>query len=138
MKGSAGTKFSLKQRFKSFRYAINGILLGFRTQHNFRIHIAAFSLVVIAGIFFRISTIEWCLLLIVSALVMCFQLINSAIEMLVDQVSPEYNEKAGMIKDLSAAAVLLSAIFAAAAGVFIFCKPIVEILSVSSIFNLIK
>jgi len=135
MKGSAGTRFSLKQRFKSFRYASHGILLGFRTQHNFRIHLAAFSLVIIAGIFFHISTLEWCLLLIVSAMVMCFELINSAIELLVDQVSPEYNEKAGMIKDLLAAAVMLSAIFAAAAGVLIFWKPVIEMLSVSSVFK---
>jgi undecaprenol kinase/diacylglycerol kinase (ATP) len=118
----AGTKFSLKTRLKSFRYAFNGLILGFKTQHNFRIHVIAFILVILAGIFFRISLHDWCLVLIVSALVICCELINSAIEMLVNQVSPDYNEKAGMIKDLSAAAVLLSAIFAAIIGIFVFWK----------------
>jgi diacylglycerol kinase len=132
---AARKRFSLKNRLKSFRYAFNGLILVFKTQHNFRIHSAVFFLVILAGIYFRITARDWCLVLLASGLVMGFELVNSAIEILVDLISPDYNEKAAMIKDLSAAAVLLSAIFAGFTGIFVFWKHFTPLLSYLHILN---
>ncbi|MCX6287701.1 MAG: diacylglycerol kinase family protein [Bacteroidetes bacterium] len=132
MQAPAGKKFSLRERTRSFRFAITGIATVIRTQHNFRIHLIAFILVIASALFFGISPAEWCIVLLASALVLCLEIINTAIEFLVDIISPQYQEKAGMIKDLSAAAVLVAAIIAAFVGIIIFGKYIIVLFSTSS------
>jgi diacylglycerol kinase (ATP) len=67
--------------------------------------------------------------LLVSALVLCLEIINTAMEMTVDIISPEFREKAGMIKDLSAAAVLLAAAISVITGILIFSKYILVFLN---------
>ncbi len=124
MQAPAGKRFSLRQRIRSFGFAFKGIARVFGSQHNFRIHVAVFALVVFAGFFFGISPAEWCIVLLVSALVLCLEIINTAMEMTVDIISPEFREKAGMIKDLSAAAVLLAAATSVITGLIIFGKYI--------------
>lgn len=120
MQVSSAKKFSLKERIKSFHYAFNGIAVVFRSQYNFLIHLSVLSFVVFAGFFFQISPVEWCMLLLASALVLSLEIVNTAMEFLVDFVSPEYHEKAGIIKDLSAAAVLIASGFAVITGLIIF------------------
>jgi diacylglycerol kinase len=129
MQAPTGKKFSLGERLRSFKFAFRGIEMAVRTQHNFRIHLAAFILVIAAGFLFGISPGEWCILIIASALVLSLEIINTAMELTVDIISPEYREKAGMIKDLSAAAVLIAATAAASAGVIIFGKHLLQLLN---------
>ncbi len=129
MQAPQGKKFSLRERLRSFRYAFRGIGMAMSTQHNFRIHLAAFILVIAAGFLFGINPEEWCIILLASALVISLEIINTAMELTVDIISPEFREKAGMIKDLSAAAVLVAAIAAASAGVIIFGKYIFQLLT---------
>jgi diacylglycerol kinase (ATP) len=113
-------KFSLKKRVKSFSYAFKGIFLALRSQHNMWIHTLALITVIAMGFLLKISTAEWIIVIIVSALVIALEIVNSAIELLVDFVSPEYNEKAGKIKDMAAGAVLIAAIAALTCGCIIF------------------
>lgn len=120
MQASAGKKFSLMARINSFKFASGGIAEVIRSQHNFRIHLCALILVIAAGLFFGISRAEWCIVLLASALVLSFEIINTAVEFLVDLISPGHHQKAGKIKDLSAAAVLVSAIFAIIIGILVF------------------
>jgi diacylglycerol kinase len=129
MQAPAGKRFSLRQRIRSFGFAFKGIATVFSTQYNFRIHVAVFALVVFAGFLFGISPAEWCIVLLVSALVLCLEIINTAMEMTVDIISPEFREKAGMIKDLSAAAVLLAAAISVITGILIFSKYILVFLN---------
>ena len=131
MQAYSRKKFSLRERLRSFRYAFRGIEMAVRTQHNFRIHIIAFILVIAAGFLLGISPREWCIILIVSAWVLSLEIINTAMELTVDIISPEFREKAGMIKDLSAAAVLVAALAAASTGVIIFGKYILQLLNIS-------
>jgi len=131
MQAPAGKRFSLRERMRSFRFAFKGIAAVLRTQHNFRIQLAAFILVVAAGFIFGISPAEWCIVFLASALVLSLEIINSAIEFLVDLLSPEYHEKAGMIKDISAGAVLVAAIMAAITGIIIFGKEIIAFFNTS-------
>ena len=73
-----------------------------------------------AGIYFKISISDWCWLALSISIVWITESINTAIEKLVDLVSPEYNVLAGAIKDIAAGAVLIASIFAIAIGVLIF------------------
>ncbi|MFH2094725.1 MAG: diacylglycerol kinase family protein [Bacteroidota bacterium] len=113
-------RFSWTKRGKSFGYAFRGIACMFATQHNSWIH-AAVTLIVIAGaIWFRLTLTEWCLLALATGLVLAAEAFNTATEAMVNFISPDFNEKAGKIKDLGAAAVLIAAIFAAITGLIIF------------------
>ncbi len=105
---------------KSLHYAWQGFSLALREQRNCRIHLAVALLVIACSLFLQISLVEWCIVLICIGSVISAELFNSAVEKLVDLVSPDWNKKAGEIKDMSAATVLMLAITAAIVGGLIF------------------
>lgn len=95
--------------FKSFIYAFKGIkqLL---LERNFKLHLISMLLVALSTFIFNYTIDEWMVLIICIVTVLAAEGFNTAIEKLVDLVSPEYNEKAGKVKDISAAAVLIVSI----------------------------
>lgn len=96
----------------SFGYAIRGIIVGAWPQRNFRIHLAATAVVSLTAWWLECSRIEWAILLITMGFVLVSETINTAIETVVDLVSPEYHVFAGRAKDVAAGAVLLAAVTA--------------------------
>ncbi|MBN2272792.1 MAG: diacylglycerol kinase family protein [Bacteroidales bacterium] len=113
-------RFSVKSRIKSFYYAFRGLGSAFRQEHNLWIHTLAALVAVTAGFILGISLYEWMVIALVIGGVFVAELFNSAIESLVDLISPDFNKKAGMIKDMAAGAVLISAVTALVAGLIIF------------------
>lgn len=109
----------LMKLIKSFGYALEGILTAFK-QQNMQIHFASMVIVIIAGIFTGISTFEWLILVLVIALVMGAEMINSAIESVVDLASPDIHPLAKQAKDIAAGAVLIFAICSVVIGLIIF------------------
>lgn len=105
---------------KSFGYAFEGIFTGIRKERNMKIHCTVTLLVVIAGFFFHISAVEWCICLTLFGLVMALELVNTAVEAVVDLVTEERKPLAKIAKDTAAGAVLIAAIMAAIAGLIIF------------------
>lgn len=120
-------KFSLKSRIRSFRFAFNGLGSLLRYEHNSRIHVIAAILVVIIAMLLRVNVIEWLLLVIVMGIVFLTELLNSAIETIADLIEPEYSESVRRAKDYSAAAVLISAVMAVAAGCLIFIPKLLAV-----------
>ncbi len=120
--------FSPAARANSFRYAFKGLKLFFTTQHNSWIHLLAGISVIAAGFFFGITKIEWLFVVVAISLVMITEMLNTAIEFLVDFVSPQYHEMAGKVKDLAAGAVLFSALMAAVIGVMVFLPYLLTLL----------
>jgi len=118
-------KFSIKKRAKSFIYAFNGIRLLFLEEHNSRIHAVAAICAIIAGILLKISIIEWIALTFAIGFVFVVETINSSIENTADLISLEKSNKIKRIKDLSAAAVLISSLSALVIGGLIFIPKIV-------------
>lgn len=118
----------LKERLDSFRYAFKGIADLFRHTPNARIHLFVTICVIIAGFFFHITHIEWCILILCIALVLAAEAANTAIEYLTDLVSPDHHPLAGKTKDVAAAAVLLAAIGAAIVGLIIFLPKLYDLL----------
>lgn len=110
----------MKKFLLSFSYAWNGLVYAFRTQLNFKIHSATALLAVFLGFTFHISSEEWLWLFLAIGLVMIAELFNTALEVLVDLVSPEYHSKAGAVKDIAAAAVLMATFLAVAIGLIVF------------------
>jgi diacylglycerol kinase (ATP) len=113
-------KFSISQRLKSFHYALNGLKILIKEEHNARIHLFAAVCALIAGLLMKISSIEWIAIIFAIGFVIALEAINSAIENIADFISPRKNEQIKKIKDLSAGAVLISAITATTLGLIVF------------------
>lgn len=116
--------------FSSFRYAWAGVCYAFVTQRNFRIHTAIGSVAVTLGLFLRISTVEMAAIALTTALVMALELLNTAIESVVDlTVKRTYHELAKVAKDCAAGAVLVAAIAALLVASLILLPPLLARLS---------
>jgi diacylglycerol kinase len=111
--------------FKSFRYAVRGIGKVIKYENNTKVHLMATVVVLVAGFYLRISLRDWCLLVFAISIVWITEVINTAIEKLVDLVCPSQNEKAGNIKDIAAGAVLIASIFALVTGVLVFVNYLI-------------
>ena len=127
MKGN--THFSISKRITSFINAFKGIVYFFTTQHNAWIQIAAAVIVIILGIILQINQTEWILIIFATGLVFTAECFNTSIEKLTNLFSPHYNEAAGMVKDISAGAVLISAIFAAIIGGIVFLPKLLYMIN---------
>lgn len=117
----------ITQRIKSFGYAIKGIVSYIGKEHNAWIHCTAVLVVTFLGFYFDISNTEWCIVLLCYALVLAAEAFNTAIERLVNLISPNYHPIAGDVKDIAAGAVLICAIIAAIIGCVVFIPYFLEI-----------
>ena len=106
----------LEKRIKSFGYAFKGIASLIKKEHNAWIHCTAIVLVTVCGFYFGITPTEWCIVVICFGVVLAAEGFNTAIERLVDLVSPGFHPIAGDVKDVAAGAVLICAIAAAIVG----------------------
>ena len=98
---------------KSFGYAFEGIRTGIRKERNMKIHCLAVIAVTVAGTFLHIKPVEWCICLLLFGLILSLELVNTALEAVVDLVTKEKKPLAKIAKDTAAGAVLVSAIAAA-------------------------
>jgi diacylglycerol kinase len=117
-------RFSWKERANSFSYAWQGIKGLLRTEHNSWIHLGLTLLVIPLAIYYGITRSEWMFLIIVMAMVWAAELFNTALEKSMDFISKENHPQIKLVKDLAAAAVLISALAALAVGAIIFIPRI--------------
>jgi len=103
----------------SFRFAWQGIAYAFKTQRNFKIHTAIAALIIILGAGVSLSVEEWAIVCVTMALVLVTELLNTALEAVVDHVSPEFHAFAKIAKDCAAGAVLVAALMAVAVGLLL-------------------
>lgn len=115
-------EFNIIKRAKSFVYAGRGIYIFIKTTHNAWIHLIILAVVIFFGFYFGITQSEWVSLIIVAGLVLVSEAFNTAIEIDIDLTSPNFHPYAKDTKDVSAGAVLISAIIAIIVGVLIFGK----------------
>ena len=112
----------LSRRLRSFQYALNGWVILIKDEPNARIHLSAAVIVIIMGFYFKLNQVEWLFICVAITLVFAFEMINSALENLCDQVSESPHPLIKKAKDLSAGAVLISAVAALIMGVLVFYK----------------
>lgn len=117
-----------KNVISSFKYAFQGMFSALKTERNLKIHVTIMLLVIIAGIVLKISKIEWIICIILFGLVIGGEMLNSAIETVVDIAMPDINSKAKFAKDAAAGAVLVFAIASAIIGFMIFGTKLIALL----------
>jgi diacylglycerol kinase len=108
----------------SFWCAFRGLFYAFRTQRNVRIHLTAALMVLAAAVWLGLPTLEVVALLAVIGFVLVSELLNTAVETLVDLVSPDFHPVAGTVKDIMAASVLVTALLAIIVGLLILGPPL--------------
>lgn len=114
---------------KSFGFAWAGICQTLRTQRNFRIMLCIFLLVVAAGFLFRITPVEWAVLLLCCGSVLSLEMVNTALEAAVDLTTCEIHPTAKKAKDIAAGAVLVFSFFSVCVGLVIFVPHIIVLVS---------
>ena len=117
-----------KNVISSFKYAFQGMFSALKTERNLKKHVTIMMLVIIAGIVLKISKIEWIICIILFGLVIGGEMLNSAIETVVDIAMPDINSKAKFAKDAAAGAVLVFAIASAIIGFMIFGPKLIALL----------
>jgi len=113
---------------KSFKYAFEGIKYFITYERNAKVHSIATVFTILAGWYFDIDKVEWLTVIVCIGFVWTMEIINTALETICDYISPTHQPKIKIIKDLSAAAVLVSAITAAIVGGYIFIPRIVNLI----------
>ena len=105
---------------KIFSFAFQGLQTAYKEEKSFRIELFIALLVVILSVILRISSLEWILVIIAMAMVLSLELLNSRIEKMMDILHPEIHDRVKIIKDISAAAVLIVSMMALVIGLIIF------------------
>lgn len=113
----------------SVKNALKGLSAAFREQRNLRIQSTISLLAIVVGVWLKITRMEWAIIFTCIGLVMGLELMNSAIEVLLDKLHPENDSAIGKAKDIAAGAVLIAAICSAIVGFWIFYVRI------SALFN---
>ena len=119
------SKFKSQSLKNTFKNARKGFRLVLKSEQNIRIHLVVASLVILAGVLLKFSSIQFCILL----LVISAEMLNSAIEFTLDSIyHNKYNRMVGMAKDISAGAVMLCTIISVTIGIILFGRAIFELI----------
>ncbi|MEH7379913.1 diacylglycerol kinase family protein [Bacillus sp. JJ1533] len=113
---------------KSFSYAFQGLREAFLSERNLQIHFVFSVIVVICGLLFQITKVEWMVILLLIGGMFSIELMNTAVEKVVDLVTSEFHPLAKKAKDIAAGAVLFYAIISAIVGVIIFLPYLIRII----------
>lgn len=112
----------------SVRNAAKGIRAALKSERHMRFHLFAAVVVLVVGWILKFSSIEWAILLTVIIGMIALELVNTALETLVDLVEPEHHPVAGKVKDIAAGACLVFAIGAAIIGCILFIPKLIDLL----------
>ncbi len=114
----------LKNRLKSVGFALRGALLLVRTEASIQVQVCIAIVMTAAGSYFEISKMEWIMQILTIAMILSVEGLNTAVEKIADYIQPEYDEKIGFIKDISAGAVMVISIAASIIGLLIYLPKI--------------
>ena len=117
-------KWKNKNFWVALKNSLNGIKQTFQNERNFKIQFVFAFFAMIAGVFFKITATEWMILLLTIGMVLFAELVNTAIEILLDLYSENYHEKIKIAKDIASGAVLITAIVAVIVGGMLFLPKI--------------
>jgi diacylglycerol kinase len=109
---------------ESFRFAFVGLWYALRTQRNTRVHLAIAAVVVVLGLCLNLSYVQWAVLTLTIGFVLVSEMLNTVAETLVDLISPGYHPLAKVVKDVTAGAVLLTAIISVVVGLLVLGPPL--------------
>ncbi len=129
-KNSKNNPYKNRTFLDSFRYAFQGVYTVFQEERNMRFHVLSTVAVLFVSLFLSLTLTEWLWILLVCFLVLVMEIWNTVAENLVDLVSPDFHPLAKKVKDMAAAAVLLTSLFSLIVGAIILFPKIFAILNI--------
>ncbi len=114
---------------RSFLFALQGFRTAFTQERNIKVMVGIGACAVIAGLILRLDLVSWGVVLVCCGCVIATELVNTAIETVVDLVSPEFHPLAGRAKDIAAAASWTISAFVAAAGLLVYLNALMKLLA---------
>ena len=126
MESKERKKFSLRRFFISFKYSFDGLKYAYLNEQSMLLHLISTIIIIVLGIFFKISLIEWIICITLLTCIMSIELLNTAIEATVDLVTKEKKELAKIAKDTSSASAGIISIFSLVVFLLIFVPKIIE------------
>ena len=111
---------------RSFLFALQGFRTALRQERNIKVMLAGGAFAVAMGVILRIDAVSWAVVLVCCGMVIAAELLNTAIETVVDLVSPEFHPLAGQAKDIAAAASWVLSLTAAVVGVIVYANALVR------------
>lgn len=109
---------------RSFLFAMQGFRIAWQTERNIKVMLLGLVFAVTMGLVLKIDLISWAIILLCCGVVIAAELLNTAVETVVDLVSPEYHPLAGRAKDISAGAVWALCVIVALVGIIVFARAI--------------
>ncbi|MDO4891075.1 MAG: diacylglycerol kinase family protein [Coriobacteriaceae bacterium] len=109
---------------RSFLFAVQGFRTALRTERNIKVMLGGAAFAIVTGLILRLDLVSWAVILLCCGVVISAELLNTAIETVVDLVSPEYHPLAGRAKDISAGAVWSLCVIVAIVGICVFVHAI--------------
>ena len=126
MESKERKKFSLRRFFISFKYSFDGLKYAYLNEQSMLLHLISTIIIIVLGIFFKISLIEWIICITLLTCIISIELLNTAIEATVDLVTKEKRELAKIAKDTSSASAGMISIFSLVVFLLIFVPKIIE------------
>jgi undecaprenol kinase len=114
----------INDRKKSFQFAFEGLAHVFRTQQNARIHLFVIAVVIFLALWLAIPLSDAAIVFLAIGMVLGLEFMNTALEALVDLISPDHHPLAKIVKDVCAGAVLICAIASVLVGICLFGPPL--------------
>lgn len=114
---------------RSFRFAYEGLIYALSTERNMKFHFMTALIVLLLALFFKLSKLEILFIILAIILIVIAELFNTALEKAVDLAMPHQHPIAKIAKDVAAAAVLVTAVFAVAVGLIVFYEPVNALLT---------
>ncbi|MCK4519531.1 MAG: diacylglycerol kinase, partial [Candidatus Omnitrophica bacterium] len=110
----------------SFNAAIEGVIYTVKTQRNMRLHFLCAVLIVVLSFFLNLTKTEIILVAIAASLVLIAEMFNTAMEKVIDLITPDFHPLARVVKDVTAGCVLIAAINSLIVGYLVFSRPIID------------
>jgi diacylglycerol kinase len=119
-----------QQRIHSFRFALVGLAQAIRRETNFQIELFLGVLALILAAWLSVSTLEWCIIIVLIGFVLTMELVNTSFERLSDLQKPRLDPLVKTAKDVSAAAVFIASLTALVVGLIIFMPRLIEVFAI--------
>ena len=118
----------IKRFTNSVKNSVNGLIYAYVNEQSLTLHAILTLIVLVSGFYFHISKMQWAILVIVVSIVMITELLNTAIEAVVDLVTNEYHELAKIAKDCASAAAFVSSLLATGLYLYVFMPQIYKLI----------
>ena len=127
------TRYKSQGFNNTFRNARKGFNLAVKSEINIRIHVVVAMLVLLSAWYLKFTAVEFCIVLLAIAMVICCEMLNTAIEFSLDSIyHNRYSRMVGMAKDISAGAVMFATVISVIIGIILFGGKILTLCHVIS------